>query len=960
MLEYIISFLQKIKDKQKLEESWEQSKEGAFKKWFFLIFWAFLVIWILAIQFDEFSTRHDLFSLYNLKYIVSFLISLLLGVGLYKTFINKESFWKYFYLIFFPLLLVIFFTVVDENHIEINLTVYLTIIYPILNILKFQKLDKIKKLFFIYNMWFYLFLAIYILLLTFWIEIRLFDWFGYVLTYILYEDEFFLLPLVFFCLTYWIYSLHTYFDESKDSKKDFKKGMGLFLVVSFVIFIGNLVPWFIDDFYRGQIKDAHKIINEWWENYKSYSDAKSEWFLERAFYNDIKQSWSLYDRDLILFNKIYDATPESYFGEKIAKYSNNRNSFETNLSKVWEKAEVVLWLAEINNNIFSNDDSNFPILETVYNFHLTNTINQNQEVIINFETPNKYSVISDLKLWLNSELQWQIAPRWAARKVYEDSLRRNTDPALIEKVGINTYSLKVFPIPRKDDSKTRWKQLVQVTILTPLLNVEEDLKYSPKFSFINLKFNEDSWIISKIYNNWVLEKEDIVKNDNIEEYLTSIHKINLNKFNLNSSDEVCADTELLSLAYNKNNKIDKNNARSNPYNEYYASSEYLIKKLKKDQEDYYSKIIIPQSQKDNLNKIAIFFDNSASIEKNNANKKYSDIFKNIKNYNWKIQDVDLYSFNSKIEKVLDVDNVKFWGNSNISSVIDYIENNNFINKRIIILTDDDNYDIWTFENKNINYSNFTNNQISVIKIWDKIKKYKSEFNNILAITNWNIYWINSNNDIKEIINNIFSNNSNSIKLKICSNENVKVNKILAWFISNKILSEISNNQDWSRIARKQTLLAEKYWIVNQFNSYIALETERQQRDLDRYSEEYDKYDTKYKNYWNSESLSNNRRLSNFDNEIFESWDSMNGIELVKSSSIDYWMNKVNYWAGDSVSSMSFSMNWRTNLSFYWIILILIYLAEFYSIISFIIKYRKSWKEKEDEKLNNNEELDVLK
>jgi hypothetical protein len=36
--------------------------------------------------------------------------------------------------------------------------------------------------------------------------------------------------------------------------------------------------------------------------------------------------------------------------------------------------------------------------------------------------------------------------------------------------------------------------------------------------------------------------------------------------------------------------------------------------------------------------------------------------------------------------------------------------------------------------------------------------------------------------------------------------------------------------------------------VNQFNSYIALETAQQQRDLNRYKNEAGKYDTKYKNY----------------------------------------------------------------------------------------------------------------
>jgi hypothetical protein len=74
------------------------------------------------------------------------------------------------------------------------------------------------------------------------------------------------------------------------------------------------------------------------------------------------------------------------------------------------------------------------LLETNYSFYFENQTNTNQEVIINFESPSQYSVVTDLLLGLNGELVGQISPRGAARKVYEDSLRRNTDPALIEKV----------------------------------------------------------------------------------------------------------------------------------------------------------------------------------------------------------------------------------------------------------------------------------------------------------------------------------------------------------------------------------------------------------------------------------------------------------------------------------------------------------------------------------------------
>jgi hypothetical protein len=66
-----------------------------------------------------------------------------------------------------------------------------------------------------------------------------------------------------------------------------------------------------------------------------------------------------------------------------------------------------------------------------------------------------------------------------------------------------------------------------VKILTPILNSKENMNYSPKFSFINLKFNETSGVISKVYKSSELIKEDLVKNDEIEKYLGSDHSLEL-------------------------------------------------------------------------------------------------------------------------------------------------------------------------------------------------------------------------------------------------------------------------------------------------------------------------------------------------------------------------------------------------------------------------------------------------
>ena len=115
--------------------------------------------------------------------------------------------------------------------------------------------------------------------------------------------------------------------------------------------------------------------------------------LERAFFSKIKNREAI---DHVLFQKIYDSTPEEYFGERIADFTDSRSSFGTNSSKVGEKANVILSLAEIENRIQTG--SIFQTLETTYRFNLENASDTNQEVIIHFEAPTKYSIVSSLKL----------------------------------------------------------------------------------------------------------------------------------------------------------------------------------------------------------------------------------------------------------------------------------------------------------------------------------------------------------------------------------------------------------------------------------------------------------------------------------------------------------------------------------------------------------------------------------
>lgn len=78
-----------------------------------------------------------------------------------------------------------------------------------------------------------------------------------------------------------------------------------------------------------------------------------------------------------------------------------------------------------------------------------NQTSQRQEVVYYFTLPES-AVITGV--WLgNSENRqerfvYQVAPRGAAQATYQNQVRRNIDPALVEQLGPSQYRLRVFPI----------------------------------------------------------------------------------------------------------------------------------------------------------------------------------------------------------------------------------------------------------------------------------------------------------------------------------------------------------------------------------------------------------------------------------------------------------------------------------------------------------------------------------
>lgn len=99
-------------------------------------------------------------------------------------------------------------------------------------------------------------------------------------------------------------------------------------------------------------------------------------------------------------------------------------------------------------------------LQTTLDFKFLSNSNLEEEAVIVFNLPEN-SVVTDLKLGQYLQNQGVVAPRAAAQRVYQASINRRTDPALLEQIGPRTFRLRVYPIFPRGSGNPDW-QRVQV------------------------------------------------------------------------------------------------------------------------------------------------------------------------------------------------------------------------------------------------------------------------------------------------------------------------------------------------------------------------------------------------------------------------------------------------------------------------------------------------------------------
>lgn len=651
---------------------------------------------------------------------------------------------------------------------------------------------------------------------------------------------------VWFILTYAWMEL-----EDDISEIAWKNILRASIAIAFVFVFIWISPDWKQAYIENRINSARAILSENGETKIWLTEASNIWFLEWA----LKERYiagRTYNWEKELYAKLYDTSIESSIESEVdADKYKAHNSNATSMIARGDNAKVELNFAKHESEILSDIHA----VKTVITYEFQNTATTNQEVVFSIVLPNAESAMTDLRLGLNLEYMGIIAPRGAAAKVYQDSLRRNTDPALLEQTGPITYRLRVFPVPSTLDSKTQWRQRVQFTYVSPL--GEDVITLIPKTDILNLKLNKKSEILTRV-TEW---DKALVQNSKSGDDMSLLSRWKSEKLNITPGKS---------------------------YQNYCSTNTYPT-------------IDIDQlrATEKKLSKNIVFFDTSKSVgKKSDIKKRYQSLIDVWKNNGVSL---DIFTYNFEIYPGgYTLDDLEFWGTTDMSKIINYIDQNNIRDANIVIVTDDNSYEQVRSEIKTIDYKKLWSNRISLIQVGEKVRTLKTEITKSILATDGAMIIINEETPLSESVKNIFTTKKS---IEVCENYTGS---------SSSALQSIQGYNDGRKVYDNANAeeIAKTAHIINQSVSLIALESDKQRNDLERYSQGSDKYDTNYENFsnennapqtwsrssspfgWNSITTSSVSSNDLFSSDKVSTKSGMNeSSTLLRSWSISSWSNR---------------------------------------------------------------------
>lgn len=565
-------------------------------------------------------------------------------------------------------------------------------------------------------------------------------------------------------------------------------------------------------------------------------------FAAPVIYNgDLKEDFIQAD---IEYKKVFDDNIQRAEAKDIRSYTSNTLG-ESVMSGSWGRSNNFAGLVDIDEKkvhlekleIESNINTEFNLQESAYTFTFKNKEDVNQEVFLEFSLPEN-SVITDLKLGTKLENPGIVAPKAAAKRVYETNVRSNIDPALLELIGPRTYRLRVFPIPPKNgDVRFEWNERTS----------ENERFEIPNYQKVQFKFS------GVVEENYELIKFSHTRNIDIDSQ-TDIEGIITSDLNSASMMNMLKSKVLFSTNRDLENSI--------MWSVDFNNKEKFIK------EDSDWKYEIPTKGKPvctigeydilaELNpskNIRLFFDVSKSADSKKTRELYSEIISSLSKKH-DTSTFEVHEFNFKANKFSDSiggselkgwanDNkngLKFWGYSDTTEIIEVLKTNDNEDYITYVITDSSDFEFTEDSNYEFDYTNNRNNQINLIQVGVRLTGQKEELNNLVWGSNGKSYLIQENNDLK------------SLEDSDCEGE-IEINEA-KWSEITKDLTTLKNAQsklstiygESSRltVARELTTNAVNQHIVDPLHSMIAVEFSWQKEQLKREAERDDAFDEEF-------------------------------------------------------------------------------------------------------------------
>ena len=212
---------------------------------------------------------------------------------------------------------------------------------------------------------------------------------------------------------------------------------------------GRLLNAYLNEYrYLGIEAQSQNLIFMYKQSIGSESIGRAAQGIQSSLLKPLFYKGRQTDGDLAgkLYTDLFDSSiqrDETKAITKALEATFNRDEVVAGLMNIGARNVII---REQNIVIETQDNYSTVEIEEVYE----NLTFENQEIFYYFSLPEDAAITG---IWIGRTDKREemdafiVAPRGAAQKVYEQQVRRNIDPALLEQVGPAQYRLRVFPIP---------------------------------------------------------------------------------------------------------------------------------------------------------------------------------------------------------------------------------------------------------------------------------------------------------------------------------------------------------------------------------------------------------------------------------------------------------------------------------------------------------------------------------